>query len=379
MHGGKHGPELNQSNGSRSRISSGVNCSNQFPSLILGIIEIDCWFSTYLSKDVIVKTSNVRIMVPSSKKLFEVNMASRWAQMYSNNCGGPNLTMSPYDGPLRATTLEPQALHCKLALIQLRICDAYHTMDENRGRRILEPAHETLTINQDTSLVDDIVSIASNNDWFLEYGDINCAIRWHSSCVSLLSNARTFELATGRGGPDAAIEALKDITIWSQSRAARRACVHAGELYKTLLDRRLSDTVNLHSSMALFQCALVLGFYVLTTTSEFSGDKATTVEIIDHFNWSAIGSDGLRADCMVQDVPTLDEATCSAIDFIRNGGWLNIYGYIHNDGYRSARRILLHFADLMEGMGKWKSRTFSEILHIISDDLMEIRQDDADS
>ena len=46
-------------------------------------------------------------------------------------------------------------------------------------------------------------------------------------------------------------------------------------------------------------------------------------------------------------------------------------GIVLEGGYLAARRTLLHCSDLMEGMGRWKSRTFSQILHIMSDDLTD--------
>ena len=74
--------------------------------------------------------------------------------------------------------------------------------------------------------------------------DLNSAVLWHASCMMLGANIRYFELAAGRAGPGPAVTALEDISAWSQTQSARRAVLHAAQIYKLLFDRKVSDIVN---------------------------------------------------------------------------------------------------------------------------------------
>jgi hypothetical protein len=72
------------------------------------------------------------------------------------------------------------------------------------------------------------------------------------------------------------------------------------------------------------------------------------------------------------------KAESATARFILRGGSLSMGNVTLEAGYAAARKTLLHCADLMEGMGRWKSRTFSQILHIMSDDLTEFNGLDHD-
>jgi hypothetical protein len=193
------------------------------------------------------------------------------------------------------------------------------------------------------------------------------------------ANIRYFEAAAGRLGPGPAVAALEDISAWSQTPSARRAVLHAAHIFKLLFDRKVSDIVNPHSVVALFQAALVLGLYIFTLppNAPVCGINDNCVELLDLVDWTLVGHVGLM------DTPTSPGAQLgfgdgTIVNFIRNGGPFSITGIALEGGYLAARRTLLHCADLMDGMGRWKSRTFSQILHIMSDDLTDIDIQDSD-
>jgi hypothetical protein len=197
------------------------------------------------------------------------------------------------------------------------------------------------------------------------------------------ANMRYFELAAGRSGPEPAVAALEDISSWSQTPSARRSVLHAAHIYKLLFDRKVSDIVNPHSVVALFHAALVLGLYIFTLppTTPTCGVNNTYIELLDIVDWISVGQLGL-IDTPPSTSPTAfspsDTHTTLVRKFIQNGGPFSITGVALEGGYLAARRTLLHCADLMEGMGRWKSRTFSQILHIMSDDLTDYDGKDED-
>lgn len=208
--------------------------------------------------------------------------------------------------------------------------------------------------------------------------DCNAQILWHAVCIELTANMKIFELAAGRSGADMATKALHDIAEWSQTATARRACIHAAQIYRILSNRKVSDSIKLHTVTALFGSALVLGLYLFMGPQSHSVSASKTFELLDEVDWARIDDLGLSTDgSSVQEYsPAGLDALDPAIDFIKNGGAISMAGAVHQGGYQSARRVLLDYANLMEGMGSWKLRTFSQVLHIMSDDLMSVDSGD---
>ena len=194
------------------------------------------------------------------------------------------------------------------------------------------------------------------------------------------ANMRYFELAAGRSGPEPAVNALEDISAWSQTPSARRSVLHAAHIYRLLFDRKVSDIVNPHSVVALFHAALVLGLYIFTLPpSPTCPINDSCIELLDLVDWISIGQLGFIDTPSSPTSLPYPTPTADVVKFIRHSGGFSITGIALEGGYLAARRTLLHCADLMEGMGRWKSRTFSQILHIMSDDLTDYEgHDDGD-
>ena len=87
----------------------------------------------------------------------------------------------------------------------------------------------------------------------------NCIVLWHNMCIMLTIDIRILELGAGRAGAGPARQALDDIAAWSQTAAARTACVHAGQTFMIMSKRKLSDGTMFHSEITLFTSALVFG------------------------------------------------------------------------------------------------------------------------
>ncbi|GAB7352663.1 hypothetical protein MBLNU459_g3028t2 [Dothideomycetes sp. NU459] len=207
--------------------------------------------------------------------------------------------------------------------------------------------------------------------------DLNSLVLWHNICMTLNANIQIFELAAGRRGAGRAGKALADVVDWSQTPAARRACIHAAQVFKLLAGRKVSESITLNALTALFHAALVLGLYLFSVPREESNNTANSgpmFEILDEVDWITVGDSGMsdRSSEENQDVlfnPTQfpDPATA----FIELGGNISIGGVPSLPGYASSRTTLLEYANVMDGMGAWKPRTLSRILHIMSDVLEE--------
>ena len=329
-----------------------------------------------------IRSENIQILPPSSDELFDAASASKWSQLVLDGNILQIPAMSPSEIPGSAARSVRPCLRGLLTVFELRIYDANYRLnswspfDASKG---LEPWRALLEDPRDKALTSLTVGLVSADIDVFYNADVNAAVLWHSCCLMLSANIQLLETAIGRSGPDQAARALDEVAKWSHTASARRACLHAGEIYRMLLNRKVNDTVNVYTAAALFRSAIVLGLYLSTVSNHQVVQDEQPLELLDGFNWTAIGKIGLSDESgnseFSDPVRDYDQKSQRAINFIRNGGTVSAGKYLHPPGYASARRVLIHFADLMEGMGKWKSRTFCEILHILSDDLMVIREE----
>ena len=106
----------------------------------------------------------------------------------------------------------------------------------------------------------------------------------------------------------------------------------------------------------------------------------TTVELIDvEVDWKDIADLGFIEEGMVIQsqgrqasvgLPQHDSELSPVHHFIKYGGTVSLSGTTHQGGYESARRVLLDFANLMDGISGRRLRMLQWVLHIMSDDLM---------
>ena len=352
------------------------------PRLIVGLLEVDCWFANYLSTHPIIRPEYVSIVAPCEDGLFQAKSPIKWMQQ-------PAYEARLYMSFVTFRTMHDShmcwdypALQSILYLTQLRLQDANHRMNtletqEQQDNR-LEPWRVWVGEARSVNLVHLTVNLFSTSSNVMRNSSINCVVLWHSNCLSLTANSHLFEVALGRQSASSIFPAMEEIAAWTRLPAARRACLHAGELYHLLMHRRVSDTVNLHTALTLFKAAVTLGMYVLTQSQLHPMSTGQPLELLGHFDWAAIGDAGLGGESNPERnaLQFNHGGSREAVNFIQNGGDFSINGDVFSAGYASARRGLLHFADLMEGTGKWKSQKFCHILHIISEDLMEVEATD---
>ncbi|CAI6331475.1 unnamed protein product [Periconia digitata] len=333
-----------------------------------------------------IRPESVQILPPSEYTLYHANSAAKWFQLVQRGARVHSSRITPSYLPTAGLKLDTSTLRSLLTLFLLRIYESNDRLANIHGaQKHLEPWRVYAEDARSRELLPLLVNLSSSSIDALRTADLNSAVLWHASCMMLGANISYFELAAGRAGPGPAVTALEDISAWSQTASARRAVLHAAHIYKLLFDRKVSDIVNPHSVMALFQAALVLGLYIFTlppspNTNPSSLSDANCLELLEIVDWSHIGQIGY-----MDQHPHSPRGAATApgygdspvVNFIRNGGAFSITGIALEGGYLAARRTLLHCADLMDGIARWKARTFSQILHIMSDDLTETEQADS--
>ncbi|EMD85184.1 hypothetical protein COCC4DRAFT_181238 [Bipolaris maydis ATCC 48331] len=344
--------------------------------IIFGLVEADCWWAGYLSTPPMIRPETIHIFPPSDYALYHVNSAAKWFHLVQRGAKVHSQKITPSFHPTPGLKLDPSSFRCLLTLLLLRIYESNDRLAPATGhQKQMEPWRIYAEDPRSRDILPLLVNLSSSSIDAVRTADLNSAVLWHASCMLLGANLRYFELAAGRSGPEPAVNALEDISAWSQTPSARRSILHASQIYKLLFDRKVSDIVNPHSVVALFEAALILGLYIFTvpphslnSTNGNCPSADSCIELLDPVDWLSVGQLGF-IDSSQSPVGFAD--TTEALKFIRHGGPFSITGIALDGGYLAARRTLLHCADLMEGMGRWKSRTFSQILHIMSDDLTE--------
>ncbi|GLA60067.1 hypothetical protein AtubIFM55763_006654 [Aspergillus tubingensis] len=208
----------------------------------------------------------------------------------------------------------------------------------------------------------------------LETGNTNLFILWHYLGISLTTDLATIEDAAGRNGPDMAKVALAKLRLWARSSAARRACLHAAQIFVLITRHRRSDGLMLHTELALFHAALVMGFYQLTAF-DWSGSKIASFDLFDHVDWTQVGSMGLCTPDLPENASVAHPNSSATLNFIQNGGPVSFRGAEYRNPYGAARRSFMNVAFQLEEVGQWNVQKYCKVLHIIADTLIMSEQE----
>ncbi|RAL09836.1 FTFMHR domain-containing protein [Aspergillus homomorphus CBS 101889] len=345
--------------------------------LITGLLLLDSWYSSFMSTSPIIAPDSVQLILPCDDALFRAITAMRWMQLIcSGKCMLMPTIVAPSENvglPELETPVDDFCMHAVLSLVQLRLSEAYYRLLSNRAQFPYAPCHTYSMDARARCLAALQLQIAG------KYGDIlgrlnpNAAVTWHNMCLTLSADTQIFDLAAGRSGPAPARKALDDIAAWSQTPAARRACLHAAHIYKVLTNRKTSDHMMFHSVFSLFSAALVLGLYVFMVPNiPDPQGGGTAIELFDDIDWQKVGTEGFTNFMVPQGNQHFPPSEEPAVNFIRNGGTVFLRGIPIQGGYQPARRVLLDYAGLLRDAGKWSVRKFSYVLHIMSDVLMDV-------
>ncbi|PWY95530.1 hypothetical protein BO94DRAFT_562225 [Aspergillus sclerotioniger CBS 115572] len=344
--------------------------------LITGLLLLDSWYSSFMSTSPIIAPDSTQLILPCNEALFRATTSARWMQL--SNSGNPLLMPTitiPSENvgvPNLDSPVDDFCLYGLLAMVQLRLSEAYYRLLSNRASYPFAPCN-TYAMDGRARCLPSLQLQLSN-----KYGDVldrlnpNAAVMWHNMCMMLTADIQIFDMAAGRSGPVPARKALDDIAAWSQTPAARRACLHAAQIYRAMTNRKASDHTMFHSVFSLFSAALVLGLYVFMVPTSAESQGGTSIELLDDIHWQKVGTEGFTSFMEARESQPLPPSEEPALEFIRHGGTMYLRGVPIQGGYQPAKRILLDYAGLLKDAGKWSVQKFSYVLHIMSDVLMEV-------
>ncbi|KAJ5285518.1 hypothetical protein N7524_000824 [Penicillium chrysogenum] len=345
--------------------------------IIIGLLLLDSWYSSFLSTGPIAVPDSIQLILPCSESLFSAHSSIQWAHLIR---GGKHILSSTILAPsenINVPALETSAddfcIQAVLAIVQLRQSESYHRLLSNRANYPFAPCHTYAMDGRARCLPSLQSQIITNYYETLHRLNPNALVTWHSMCMTLTADIQIFDLAAGRAGPSPARNALDNIREWSQTPAARRACLHAAHIYKVMANRKTSDHPTFQSMFSLFSAGLVLGLYTfMVSDSASSPSSVGSVELMDDVDWRSVGTEGFTSFMEPRGSQTFAPTDDPAVNFIRNGATIYLRGLPFHGGYQSARRILLDYASLLKDSGKWSVKKFSYILYIMSDVLMDV-------
>ncbi|KAJ5231718.1 uncharacterized protein N7469_006306 [Penicillium citrinum] len=345
--------------------------------VIIGLLLLDSWYSSLLSTSPIIIPDSIQLIMPCNEALFRAHSSMRWTQLIRSGkrilmptvlAPSENINIPAIEGPT-----DELSIQAVLAMVQLRQSEAYHRLLSNRASYPFAPCHTYAMDGRARCLPSLQFQIITNYREYMEKMNPNALVMWHHMCMMLTADIQIFDFAAGRAGPAPAKKALDDIAEWSQTPAARRSCLHAAHIHKSMTNRKASDNPTFHSILSVFSAALVLGLYTFMVPNSTSTPSTMgSIELMDDVDWQQVGTDGFTSFMEPRGSQSFSPTDDPAVNFIRNGATIYLRGVPLQGGYQSARRILLDYAGLLKDSGKWSVKKFSYVLHIMSDVLMDV-------
>lgn len=338
-----------------------------------------------------IRINTLQIILPYEDALFSADSAKKWTQVVDSGKPlrtpiGTSFVLDRYPRQPKGP-LDSFSMFSLLCITRLRVSESYHRLlpppvDDGGVAEALIPCELFAKDLVASHLVSFSTSLIHTKTFIAQESDLNNMIQWNHLCLSLISNVRIFERAAGKEGKVPAEKSIQRIALWAQTPAARRACLHASQIFTLVSNRKFSDCmkVRLDTVPALFTAALVLSLYVFTFRSTMSSESDKSFELLDQVDWQLLGTLGMdngveSTRTMVGDHSRDNYTDYPAARFIKYGCQVTFSRNIISGDYHSARRVLLDFATLIEGLEQSNSLSSSEVLHIMADTLMHVEHE----
>lgn len=346
----------------------------------IALADLNLCFSALYGRRPLIQTDDVSIMSPGPDDQFCAETSSKWSAIMQGESLKQKPLISLRSCPTTCDDWSVQTARGILTLVQSSLWETYHSFHTLRFVVQLDTRVNPWQACETLSERDFVRFILRLSPYCVKTSDdmnVNDAVSWHLACLMLASNCQTFATALSFTSDGAANLALEDIKSWTISSTARRACLHAGEIFAILHHRRIREPISLHTVCAALWAGIVMGLYYLNVPLE-SATSECDVDLISRFDWQAIEAAGFTKDQQHprEDLSSpRDMSAKKALEFIAVGGTPRISGDYHPRGRVTARRIFSHFADLIDGLGTWRLPILSQVLRAASEDLMDMDVD----
>lgn len=352
--------------------------------LVTCLIAIDSAYTRMLDLAANIGIDRVEILLPCDAALFEAKSATVFFQRVESGASmlGDQVDLGAASGGISqelASTLDFLGLRTMLDVLALREAAYRHKLlskapQSSRSTQFVPVLSYAQNVNA-ASMARDLMSIASARESRM-YQDATTALSWNHLGLLLCADIDRVQTACGRMGLEASREALRDLIAWSQTASARRAILHAAQIFHILSQQRVSDTKTLLPDMILSNAALVMAVYVCVNMLDESTVVVDPVELTETANWSGIGDRGLCVSSTSSRAGRQSEKSRNQIEpgaetsqwsFIVNGGPFTFGGETYVAGALSGRKVVLVFAQLVDEISPRAGSEYSRLLRTISD------------
>jgi len=319
----------------------------------------------------------VELHLPCESALFDAPTASRF--LVAAQCGAqlmaPRMHVHQFhvDPP---AFLDHMSMETVLVALYLQIAAIRHKLPL-ASSKFLEAREILSKSSKAKDVVKSILLLPSKYAGLFRQRHRVTALAWNNVCIALTADLNLLEIAFGREGLEPAQTAMSVVAKWAQTPSARRATLHAAQIFDILSSSRLSESNIARPDLLLFNSALVLSMYLAASSQDGNDHEPRTLELLQDVDWSSVAAEGMRGSS--QTIPSSphntlersDDPTEAVRDFIRYGGPVSFAGEVQQGGSSTVRKILLHYVRLLEDLGKWHESRYSRLLRAMSDFVIE--------
>ena len=324
----------------------------------------------------------VELHLPCDVALFEAATSNRFLQIARDKA---RMTMPPISVQNFHTDLSPtlnhMAMETLLVALYLRIAAIRRRTSTGYQQPYLawsSISDEEFTADHKTDgVIASLLSLPPRSADLFQQRHRVTAFAWNNVCIAVTADLNLLEIASGRDGIDAARTAMTAVCNWSRTARARRATLHATQIFDILSSSRLSEWNIARPDLLLYQSGLVLSMYLFVCDYQDVDQDGPAFELLQSIDWVAMGPEGLPNSTQpLSPSPSLSgqsssDAAESARNFIRHGGPVSFSGDVLGGGSMTARKVLLNYVHLLDEIGKYRGSSYSQILKTMSDFVIE--------
>ncbi|KIL94282.1 hypothetical protein FAVG1_02845 [Fusarium avenaceum] len=293
--------------------------------LICCLIYLDMAYARLMGTSGVIKIDKVEIHLPCDDSLFDDSTtASTFLHLIQEGAQMTTPRISIRDFHMTSSSmLNQNSTQTLLRSLYLRVIAANTRLSNKESHdsasRSASPVERLVMDEGSKAIISDLVLLPNIHADVL-CGHQNNALGWHYLCIILTADVDLLETACGRDGLEAAEASLVDVFKWTQSSSARRALVHAAQVFNML------DLCHILGDEGFGRAT---GWVSSTITNVLEPGTAT--------------SNSLR-------------------DFLKSGGPVSFAGETQVLGGVTAKKIARKFAHLMDRFGEWDGRSHSRLL-----------------
>ncbi|KAH7412944.1 hypothetical protein BKA64DRAFT_567059 [Cadophora sp. MPI-SDFR-AT-0126] len=353
--------------------------------MVVYLLWMDAAYSRLMGSSGVVNIDKVELHLPCDATLFDATSFPRFIQRAKQ---GAHLVQARIKFQnIEATApdiIDSMAMQTVLSALYLQIAAARHDLGgESNLSHDCQPCSRAEMLSMDPKgdkIVSAVILLPRKYSALFHVQETITSLAWNNLCLGLTADLDLLEVAFGRDGVAAAHASMVAIMKWSRSASARRAILHASQVFKILSSSRLDGSTFARPDLLLFLSALVLGMYVFVVAPVEEDHNSNVFELLQDIDWVAIDDKGMRHTPAEQDLsasrmesqqPTELAAYNAAREFIQYGGPISFSKEDQIGGAPAARKILLSYMHLLDDLGKWRGSRYSRLLRTMSDFVTE--------